>query len=296
MKAPHAIPYQGSKRKLADVILQNVENVDIDNFYEPFAGSGAITLAAASRNLATHYILNDKYSPIIELWKLIINAPELASKKYGDIWNAQIPNDGGVDLIPYSYQHFMDTREQFNKDLDPIKFLYLLARCVKNAIRFNSNGHFNQSPDKRRKGTNPDTMTKNILGVSKVLKNKSSIYSEDFRNITAQATSNDLIYMDPPWQGTSNKKDTRYAFVLQIDELIAEMEELNNRKVPYILSFDGVCGDKSYGKDLPEHLNLKKVLLDAGRSSQATLSGRDDKTFESLYLSPALVEKQKIKN
>lgn len=291
MKAPHAIPYQGSKRKLADVILQHVENVNIDKFYEPFAGSGAITLAAASRGLANHYILNDKYSPIIELWELIINTPELASKRYGDIWDAQIPNEAGVDLIPYSYQHFMDTREQFNKDSDPIKFLYLLARCVKNAIRFNSNGHFNQSPDKRRKGTNPKTMTKNIFGVSEVLKNKSSIYSEDFREITAKATSNDLIYMDPPWQGTSNKKDTRYAFVLQIDELTNEMEELNNRKVPYILSFDGVCGDKSYGKDLPEHLNLKKVLLDAGRSSQATLSGRDDKTFESLYLSPALVEK-----
>ena len=294
MKAPHAIPYQGSKRKLADVILQHVKDVDIDKFYEPFAGSGAITLAAASRSLASHYILNDKYSPIIELWEFIINTPELASKKYGEIWNAQLPNEVGIDLIPYSYQHFMDTREQFNKDLDPIKFLYLLARCVKNAIRFNSNGHFNQSPDKRRKGTAPSTMAKNILGVSKVLKNKSSIYSEDFRKITAQATSNDLIYMDPPWQGTSNKKDTRYAFVLQIDELISEMEELNNRKVPYILSFDGVCGDKSYGKDLPEHLNLKKVLLDAGRSSQATLSGRDDKTFESLYLSPALVEKQKL--
>ena len=54
MKAPHAIPYQGSKRKLADVILQHVENVDIDKFYEPFAGSGAITLAAASRSLASH--------------------------------------------------------------------------------------------------------------------------------------------------------------------------------------------------------------------------------------------------
>lgn len=294
MKTPHAIPYQGSKRKLAEVILQHVKNVDIDKFYEPFAGSGAVTLAAATKELANHYILNDKYSPIIQLWELIVNNPELASKRYDDIWSAQLPNERDLEVTAYSYQHFMNTRDEFNKDLDPMKFLYLLARCVKNAIRFNSDGHFNQSPDKRRKGTKPDKMKRNMFNVSKILNGKSSIYSEDFRKITSQATSDDLIYMDPPWQGTSNKKDTRYAFVLQIDELIEEMEELNNRNVPYILSFDGACGDKSYGKDLPEHLNLKKIILDAGRSSQAILLGRDDKTLESLYLSPALVVKANI--
>jgi len=41
---------------------------------------------------------------------------------------------------------------------------------------------------------------------------------------------------------------------------------------------------------LPEHLNLIKIAIHAGRSSQATLLGRDDITIESLYLSPALVD------
>ncbi len=291
MITPHVIPYQGSKRKLADSILQYVDGVDIHTLYEPFAGSAAITLAAASQNLAKEYVLNDKFAPIMDLWELIINTPELASDRYESLWNCQIPLDDSVELLSHSYQHYMDVRKEFNQDLDPIKFLYLVARCVKNAIRFNSNGEFNQGPDKRRKGTAPKKMRTNILGASTVLKGKSRVYSQDFRDITAKATSNDLIYMDPPWQGTSTKKDTRYAFVLQIDELISEMEELNNRNVPYILSFDGVCGDRSYGKDLPDSLNLKKVMLDAGRSSQAILLGREDKTFESLYLSPALVQK-----
>ena len=38
---------------------------------------------------------------------------------------------------------------------------------------------------------------------------------------------------------------------------------------------------------------MKKVELHAGRSSQATLLGRNDVTIESLYLSPALLLKTK---
>jgi DNA adenine methylase len=39
---------------------------------------------------------------------------------------------------------------------------------------------------------------------------------------------------------------------------------------------------------LPDHLDLTHMELEAGRSSQATLLGRDDATFESLYISPVL--------
>jgi DNA adenine methylase len=37
-------------------------------------------------------------------------------------------------------------------------------------------------------------------------------------------------------------------------------------------------------------LNLTLVEIEAGRSSQATLLGREEMTVESLYLSPALAD------
>jgi DNA adenine methylase len=42
-------------------------------------------------------------------------------------------------------------------------------------------------------------------------------------------------------------------------------------------------------------LNLRLIELAAGRSSQATLLGRRAETYESLYLSPALVERLGMK-
>jgi hypothetical protein len=57
------------------------------------------------------------------------------------------------------------------------------------------------------------------------------------------------------------------------------------------VSYDGRTGEKVHGRRLPGHLQLQLVELEAGRSSQATLLGRAEITFESLYLSRALAER-----
>ncbi len=57
------------------------------------------------------------------------------------------------------------------------------------------------------------------------------------------------------------------------------------------VSYDGRTGAKIFGDPLPTALNLKHLEVYAGRSTQATLLGRADVTYESLYLSPALLSR-----
>ncbi len=57
------------------------------------------------------------------------------------------------------------------------------------------------------------------------------------------------------------------------------------------LEGNGSCGGRSFGEELPPDLELRRILLTAGRSTQATLLGRNEITVESLYLSPALQER-----
>jgi DNA adenine methylase len=282
-KIPHVIPYQGSKRKLAEDILSYI-NFDVDKLYEPFVGSGAITLACAVEQKAKRYVISDKLESLTKLWEMIVNDGDKLVSEYSILWNEQLEDP------PVYYNK---VRDDFNKTKSPSALLYLIARCVKNAVRFNNIGEFNQSPDHRRLGLKPEKLQIESKLISKLLKNNIEIMSGDFRECIKSATSNDLIYMDPPWQGTSGKKDSRYAHLLDIDELIEELNNLNVRDVPYMLSFDGTCGDKAYGTELPDFLNLHKVGLNAGRSSQATLLGRDDVTIESLYLSPSFMRKMK---
>lgn len=281
LKVPHVLPYQGSKRKISSEILNHI-NFPIETLYEPFAGSAAITLAAAQKKIAKRYFISDKLKSIADLWSFIINDPISAGEKYEKIWNDQLDD-------PKEY--FLKVRNRYNTYQDPIDFLYLTARSVKNAVRFNSLGEFNQSPDNRRLGTRPEKMKSEMILSSKLLQGASS-ECMDFSEVIKIATKNDLLYLDPPWQGTSNKKDTRYAYLLNIEVFIEQLDYLNSKEIPFILSFDGKSGSKDYGTELPCDLNLKKHIINAGRSTQATLHGRKDITYESLYLSPAVLKKQ----
>jgi DNA adenine methylase len=278
---PHPIPYQGSKRQLAPSILSFIPRGRFTGLIEPFAGSAAITLAAASQHLCERYVISELLPPLAELWCEIIARPQSLSKRYRSLWKSQAENPR---------ERFNDIRAAFNVDHEPAKLLYLLARCVKNAVRFNPAGQFNQSPDNRRLGVRPDTEEHEILGAHKLLSGRCEVLCADFRETLRHATSNDLVYLDPPYQGISNGRDRRYIRGVQREELVEALDDLNRRGVQFLLSYDGTCGNKSYGEALPSFLCAHRVHLDAGRSSQATLSGKNLKTIESLYVSAGLCE------
>ncbi len=139
--APHPIPYQGSKRRLAPAILSHVPERSNYRLVEPFAGSAAITLAAASQRLFETYLIADVLEPLIGIWRQVIDGPIDLAHDYEALWQRE---------RKYPIEAYYEIRGEFNNDRNPAKLLYLLARCVKNAVRFNPAGQFNQSPDKRR--------------------------------------------------------------------------------------------------------------------------------------------------
>jgi DNA adenine methylase len=275
---PHPFPYQGSKRNLAAEILGFFPH-DVRVLYEPFAGSAAITIAASANHFAERFLINDLNKSLMDLWEQIIKYPEKVSMEYSRLWHEQLEN-------PKLY--YLQVRDEFNKTGQPELLLYLLARCVKASVRFNSRGEFNQSADNRRKGMKPETMRFQITGASHLLKDWIETTSADYREILQMPTSHDLVYMDPPYLGVCGNRDPRYKEGIDIASFIQALDVLNQRGIRYLVSYDGRTGDKVYGEFLPIELNLTRIEINAGRSSQATLLGRKDVTIESLYLSPAL--------
>lgn len=275
---PHPIQYQGSKRNLASAILRYFPK-DISYLIEPFAGSAAMSIASAASHQANQFIINDYNKPLAELLEMIVQHPVEVATQYEKIWVEQHDN---------SVEHFYKIRDEFNREHNPVHLLYLMSRCIKGAIRYNSDGQLNQSPDKRRLGARPETMRSNIFGVSNLLKNKAKFYSLDYREIVEKAKPTDLVYMDPPYQGVCGNRDSRYFSGINHNEFVMTLEELNAKKISYIVSYDGRRGDRVFGEILPSFLNLTHLELDAGRSSQSTLLGLNEVTYESLYLSKSL--------
>jgi DNA adenine methylase len=286
MRVPHPIPYQGSKRNLAKYILPFFPQ-GVDTLFEPFAGSAAISIATALHGKAVRFHINDVNQPLIALWDEIIDHPRKISEQYEHLWLKQQGNE----------RKFYDfVRDEFNKTKRSDYLLYLLARCVKASVRYNANGEFNQSPDNRRLGRNPKQMMDDILFVSKLLSGRMTTSSTDYKEVLSFAKPTDLVYMDPPYQGVCATGDPRYFSSIDFDEFMRELKKLNKRNIPFILSYDGRTGKKSYGRSLPDELGMFRLEVNAGRSSQATLLGKDDVTFESVYLSKNLVEQLGIES
>lgn len=128
MRIPHPIPYQGSKRGIAEAILAYFPQ-HVTRLVEPFAGSAAVTIAAAACYRADRFWLNDLNEPLMRLWDAIIHRPEQLAEAYENLWKEQQGRE----------REYYDTiRAEFNRTHQPEYLLYLLARCVKASVRYNA--------------------------------------------------------------------------------------------------------------------------------------------------------------
>jgi DNA adenine methylase len=275
---PHAIPYQGSKRALAHAIVPLLP-ADTAVLAEPFAGSAAVTIAARHTRAARGAVISDINEPLMALWGRIIAEPAMLADDYEALWQAQRSD-------PRAF--YDEVRAKFNATGEPHLLLYLLARCVKAAVRYGRNGAFNQSPDNRRLGAAPAAMRRRLARTAQVLAGTATM-TGDYAERLLGAGERDVVYLDPPYQGVSSVRDHRYMRGLSRADFEDALRQAVRTDVSFIVSYDGVTGHHRYGEPLPADLGLTHLQVIAGRSTQATLHGRDTITVESLYLSPALV-------
>jgi DNA adenine methylase len=279
---PQAFPYQGSKRALAGHILSLFPDGGVPRLIEPFAGSAAISLAARHHAVAETVHLADVNAPLIALWNLIIHDPSTLLTAYARMWHEQQPD-------PRAY--YLRVREEFNATHRPELLLHLLCRCVKAAVRYSRTGDFNQAPDHRRLGARPPHLAARITAASRLLRGATTTATESYADPLVNAAPEDLVYLDPPYQGTSDVPDPRYLTGLRREAFADTLQAAVDNKVSFIVSYDAVREDNKYGLALPPELGLTHRHVVAGVSTQATLQGRRRLTVESLYLSPALLQR-----
>jgi DNA adenine methylase len=222
-------------------------------------------------------VIGDSLPPLAAIWRAIVDGPGALAEGYERLWR-----EGAGSPRVYAR-----VRARYNAGGGEAELLYLLARCAKSAPRWNGRGEFNQAPDLRRKGAQPERVRRALDGAHALLAGRCEVRASDFRATVADAGRRDLVYLDPPWQGVSSGGDTRYHRGLARGELLDALAELDRRGVPFALSYDGRSGARRYGEPLPSSL-ARRIELDAGRSAQATLAGRVARTVESLYLSRRL--------
>lgn len=268
------IKWSGSKRSQAEKILSFFPK-EIDTYYEPFCGGASVLRRLLDSDIkVNNYVCSDLNNGLIELWNKIINHPEQVISYYRKLWNELNADDDKQRKKEY----FGIVRNRYNKDHNPLDFMFIMRTTTNGMPRYNHNGEFNNSFHVTRNGIVPDTLEKIIYEWSNLLQvNNVKFISCSYDEIKPK--ENDFVYLDPPYANTKGM----YYGAIDYEKL---WNWMRNLPCKYALSFDGISGKEDNTWDVPTDVYSKHEYLLSGNSSFKRTIGKsnDSIVYESLYL------------
>ena len=189
------IKSQGIKTKLVKWISSNVENIEYDNWIEPFMGTGVVAFNIRPKRA----ILCDSNPHLIRFYNAIKNK-EITSglvRKY--------LTKEGQKLLSSDGDYYYEVRNRFNENGNPLDFIFLSRSCFNGMMRFNKKGGFNVPFCKKPNRFAPALITKitnQVENISKIIQQGNYTFkNQDFQIILKEIQQNDLVYCDPPYIG-----------------------------------------------------------------------------------------------
>ena len=135
------IKWSGSKRSQAENILTYFPK-EIDTYYEPFCGGASVLRRLLSSDIKVNrYVCSDLNSGLIDLWNEIINNPKRVSSYYKKLWNELNQDDDKQRKKEY----FSTVRERYNREHNPLDFMFIMRTTTNGMPRYNRDGEFNNS-------------------------------------------------------------------------------------------------------------------------------------------------------
>lgn len=194
------IKCQGIKTKIVPFIKEKVRRDESGVWIEPFVGTGVVAFNVAPQNA----LLCDKNQYIIALYQEI-QSGIITSKTVREFLEYH-----GAALERQGAAYYKAMRDAFNKNGDPLYFLFLNRADFNGMIRFNRRGQFNvpfcQKPNRFSKAY-ITKICNQVESVAKVMQGKNWIFRcASWQEAFKEATESDYIYLDPPYIG----RDTTY--------------------------------------------------------------------------------------
>ena len=207
------LKWAGGKRQLLPILEKNLPKElltgEIENYYEPFLGSGAMFFFLNENFSFKNIFLSDTNSDLILTYKVIQRDVELLVKELEKNQEHYI-SLGKADRKEFYYA----VRADFNSERKSIdysnykkswsqraaKLIFLNKTCYNGLFRLNSKGEFNTPAGDYLSPRICDE--KNLENVSKALKNV-IIEIKDFKELPKDFLANSFVYFDPPYRPLS---------------------------------------------------------------------------------------------
>lgn len=263
--------WAGSKRRVA-AQLHALWPGPARRYLEPFVGGGSML---PGRPCAAA-VAGDLQAELVALWEAIRDRPDGVADHYARCWHDRAARGAVV---------YDEVRARFNADRDGLDLLVLTRWCVNGLVRFNRQGAFNNSLHHTRPGIHPDRLTA-VLGAWSRAVADVTFVAGDYRATLADAGPGDVVFLDPPYRHTRGRYQ---AEGFDPDGLFATLDRLSSRGVPWILTWDGRAGDRTYPGGVPTELFAGRLALTTGHSPFPRLMKTSlDPVAESVFTSFAL--------
>lgn len=269
------IKWSGSKRSQSEEIVNKIPNENYNTYYEPFCGGCSVLYQVLNSSKSfKNYVCSDINEDLINLWNLIKNSPETVYLAYREHWDKL----NSFESVDDKRKYFNEVREKFNKEKNPLDFMFIMRTTTNGMPRYNKRGEFNNSFHLTRNGINPKTLKEIIFDWSQLL-NKHNVQFVHQSYLKLKAMKNDFIYLDPPYANTNGM----YYGGIDLEELWDFL-----RAVPcdYIMSFDGKTTTTNSTYNVPEDIYNEFIYLNSGNSSFRRILGKSktEIVHESLYI------------
>ena len=201
--APHigpaaAMPFvkwAGGKRTLIPAIAQHFPE-QVDNYWEPFVGGGAVFFTFAKR--IEKAVLSDTNEDLMITYQIVKSEVEALIERLAQHEAAHRRRKGKKYKDGNTYYY----RVREMKPTDPVevaaRFIYLNKTCFNGLYRVNQSGRFNVPEGSYKK---PHICNAERLRKASKALSGAHIQIGDFARVV-QPSAGDLIYCDPPYDGT----------------------------------------------------------------------------------------------
>lgn len=219
------VKIQGIKTKLIPFIKNNIDFNNSATWYEPFMGSGVVGFNLAPKNAE----FSDINPYIIDFYNSLKN-----KKITPNIVRSYLEEEGEkLSQTPADKNsYYYDVRRRFNKQHDPLDFLFLQRSNFNGMMRFSKNGYnvpFGRKPNRFK----PALITKIVNQVEKtqdlILYNNWNFKSISWKEAISNVKSNSFIYLDPPYIGrnTDYYSSWEYSDALELVNFFNDHRDLH---------------------------------------------------------------------
>jgi DNA adenine methylase len=178
--------------------LEEFFPAEIDRYFEPFLGGGAVFFHLKQRFPDLRAFLRDGNKELINCYRVVRDRPDELMRLL-DEHAKGFRADGGEYFYAIRKQH--DLTDDLAR---AARTIFLNKTCFNGLYRVNAKGEFNTPVGSNK---NPNLYSRdNLLAASEVLQT-AQLEAQDFRKVLDETRRGDFIYFDPPYLPISAYSD-----------------------------------------------------------------------------------------